>query len=143
VVERIVKSVLLFLAAIVLLVLGRNGVLYGWAMDARQDLLLAQDANLLFRLLDQLLVWIGFYQHQTTLALAVILYAVVEGTEGVGLALRRRWAEYLIVIATGFLIPWEVYEVLNHATLLKVGGLLVNVVVVAYLAWRKRLFVGI
>jgi len=143
VVERIVKSVLLILAAVVLLVLGRNGVLYGWAKDARQNLLLAQDANLLFRLLDQLLVWIGFYQHQTTLALAVILYAVVEGTEGVGLALRRRWAEYLIVIATGFLIPWEVYEVLNHSTLLKVRGLLLNVVVVAYMAWRKRLFVGI
>ena len=47
------------------------------------------------------------------------------------------------MIATGFLIPYEVYEVIRHATLLKVGGLLLNVAVVAYLAWRKKLFVGI
>ena len=112
-------------------------------MDARQDLLLAADANLIFRLLDQALVWIGFYQHMTTLALAIFLYAVVEGTEGVGLALRRRWAEYLIVVATGFLIPYEIYEVFRGATLLKVGGLVLNVLVVVYLAWRKRLFVGL
>ena len=112
-------------------------------MDAQHDLLLAEDANLLFRLLDQLLIWIGFYRHQTTLAVAVIAYALVEGTEGIGLAMRRRWAEYLIVVATGFLIPYEIYEVVNRVTLLRVGGLLLNVAVVAYLAWRKRLFVGI
>jgi hypothetical protein len=28
-------------------------------------------------------------------------------------------------------------------TLLKAGGLALNVVIVVYLAWRKRLFVGI
>jgi uncharacterized membrane protein (DUF2068 family) len=143
VVERIVKSTLLILAAISLIVLGRTGVLYSWAIDARRDLLLAADANLIFRLLDQLLVWVGFYRHQTTLALAIIFYALVEGTEGIGLALRRRWAEYLIVIATGFLIPYEVYEVVNRVTLLRVGGLALNVLIVVYLAWRKRLFVGI
>lgn len=134
---------LLIAAAIGILVLGRTGVLYGWAVDARQDLLLAADANLLYRLLNQVLVWIGFYQHTTVLAVAVIFYAMVEGTEGVGLAMRRRWAEYLIVIATGFLIPYEIYEVVNRVTLLRVGGLALNVVVVVYLAWRKRLFVGI
>jgi len=135
--------VLLIAAAIGILVLGRTGVLYGWAVDSRQDLLLAADANLLYRLLNQVLVWIGFYQHTTVLAVAVIFYALVEGTEGVGLAMRRRWAEYLIVIATGFLIPYEIYEVVNRVTLLRVGGLALNVVVVVYLAWRKRLFVGI
>lgn len=134
---------LLIAAAIGILVLGRTGVLYGWAVDSRQDLLLAADANLLYRLLNQVLVWIGFYQHTTVLAVAVIFYALVEGTEGVGLAMRRRWAEYLIVIATGFLIPYEIYEVVNRVTLLRVGGLALNVVVVVYLAWRKRLFVGI
>jgi uncharacterized membrane protein (DUF2068 family) len=57
--------------------------------------------------------------------------------------MRRRWAEYLTVIATGFLIPYEAYEVVRHITLLKVGALLLNIAVVGYLAYRKRLFVGI
>jgi uncharacterized membrane protein (DUF2068 family) len=135
--------VLLILGAVLLIVLGQTGVLYSWAVDAQHDLLLAADANFLYRLLNRLLVWIGFYQHTTTLAIAVIFYALVELTEGIGLALRRRWAEYLIVVATGFLIPYEVYEVFHRVTLLKAGGLALNVVIVVYLAWRKRLFVGI
>jgi uncharacterized membrane protein (DUF2068 family) len=131
------------LLAIGLIVASRTGILYRWAADAESDLLLAADTNLIFQLLDRLLVYIGFYQHQTVLALAIIAYALVEGAEGVGLALRRRWAEYLIVLATGFLIPYEVWEVVHRVTLLRVGGLALNLAIVAYLAWRKRLFIGI
>ena len=87
--------------------------------------------------------WIGFFNHQTLLAIGLVGYALLEGTEGIGLAMRRRWAEYLTVIATGLLIPYEVYELVNHATLFKAGALLVNVAVVVYLAWRKRLFVDV
>ena len=76
-------------------------------------------------------------------SLGAVAYALVEGTEGVGLAMRRRWAEYLTVIATSVLIPYEAYEVIHHATLFKIGALLVNLAVVGYLAYRKRLFVGI
>jgi uncharacterized membrane protein (DUF2068 family) len=76
-------------------------------------------------------------------AIAAIGYALLEGTEGVGLAMRRRWAEYLTVLATGILIPYEAYEVVHHITLFKVGALLLNVGVVGYLVYRKRLFVGI
>ena len=70
-------------------------------------------------------------------------YALVEGTEGIGLAMRRRWAEYLIVVATGLLIPYEVWEVIHKVTIFRVGGLLLNVAIVVYLAYRKRLFVGL
>ena len=75
--------------------------------------------------------------------LSAIAYAALEATEGVGLAMRRRWAEYLTVIATGILIPYEAYEVIRHPTLFKVGALALNLAVVGYLAYRKRLFVGI
>ena len=57
--------------------------------------------------------------------------------------MRRRWAEYLTVIATGALIPFEAYEVVHKVTLFRVGALLLNLAVVGYLAYRKRLFVGI
>ena len=118
-------------------------MLYSWAQAANRELLLAGDANFIDRLLDRFLVFIGFYNHQSILALVVIAYALIEGIEGVGLALRRRWAEYLIVLATGFLIPYEIYEVFHRVTLLRLGGLLLNLAVVIYLAWRKRLFVGV
>lgn len=123
--------------------LGRTGILYQWAVDANRELLLAADANFIFRLIDRLLVFLGFYQHQTTLGLVLIAYALIEGAEGVGLAMRRRWAEYLIVFATGLLIPYEVWEVVHKVTLFRVGGLALNVAIVAYLAYRKRLFVDL
>jgi uncharacterized membrane protein (DUF2068 family) len=126
-----------------LIVLGRTGILYQWAVDANRELLLAADANFIFRLIDRLLVFLGFYQHQTTLGLVLIAYALIEGAEGVGLAMRRRWAEYLIVFATGLLIPYEVWEVVHKVTLFRVGGLALNVAIVAYLAYRKRLFVDL
>ena len=123
--------------------LGRTGILYQWAVDANQDLLLAADANIVFRLVDRLLVYLGFFQHQTILGLVLIAYALVEGAEGVGLALRRRWAEYMIVFATGLLIPYEVWEVVHKVTLFRVGGLALNIAVVAYLAYKKRLFLDL
>lgn len=123
--------------------LGRTHILYQWAVAANRELLLAADANLIARLFDQLLVYLGFFQHQTTLGLALIAYALVEGAEGVGLAMRRRWAEYLIVFGSGLLIPYEVWEVFHKVTLFRVGGLTLNIAIVAYLAYKKRLFVDL
>ncbi|TME68548.1 MAG: DUF2127 domain-containing protein, partial [Chloroflexi bacterium] len=99
--------------------------------------------NFLVNLLFRVLAYVGAFNHITIIAIAGIVYAALEATEGVGLAMRRRWAEYLTVIATGILIPYEAYEVVIHVTLFKVGALLLNLAVVGYLAYRKRLFVGI
>lgn len=61
-------------------------------------------------------------------------YAALFATEGVGLWRRKHWAEWLTVIATGSLIPIELYEVARHPGALKLGVLLANVVIVIYLA---------
>ena len=53
--------------------------------------------------------------------------------EGIGLLLRRRWAEYLTVVATGLLLPLEVYEIARKPNALRVVVLLANLVIVAYL----------
>ena len=137
------KSTLLILVAVGLIILGRTGFLYQQAVDANRELLLAADTNLVAKLLDRFLVYIGFFKHQTTLGLVLILYALIEGAEGVGLAMRRRWAEYLIVFATGLLIPYEVWEVVHKVTLFRVGSLALNIAIVAYLAYKKRLFVDL
>jgi uncharacterized membrane protein (DUF2068 family) len=77
--------------------------------------------------------------HQlVVIGVASIAYGVLELVEGVGLWKRRRWAEYLTIIATSLLVPLEIYELAHHATLLKVGGLIVNLAIVAYLVHVLR-----
>ena len=70
--------------------------------------------------------------------IAAILYGVLETVEGVGLWLDQLWAEYLTVIATSLLVPLEVYELVRHPSLVKAGGIVVNIAIVAYLGWRLR-----
>jgi len=53
--------------------------------------------------------------------------------EGVALWLRKRWAEWLTVIATSLLVPLELYELVRRATALKTVGLTVNILIVFYL----------
>ena len=143
IVERIVKAIVLIALAVGLLVAGRKGWLAQWADYAQDQLNLRAGHSLITQLLLRLLVYIGNFSHLSVVAIAAIAYALLEGTEGVGLAMRRRWAEYLTVIATSVGIPYEAYEVIHRATLFKVGALLLNLAVVGYLAYRKRLFVGI
>jgi uncharacterized membrane protein (DUF2068 family) len=67
-------------------------------------------------------------------------YAVVEGVEAVGLWLERRWAEYLTAIATAGFLPFEIHELTVRVTVLRIAALVVNVAILVYLVWRKRLF---
>jgi uncharacterized membrane protein (DUF2068 family) len=72
------------------------------------------------------------------LGVASFCYAVVFATEGTGLLLKRRWAEWFTVVVTGSFVPIEVYELAHRPGLGKVAALLLNVAIVAYLAWRLR-----
>jgi uncharacterized membrane protein (DUF2068 family) len=76
--------------------------------------------------------------HLIGAGLAVL--AVLEGAEAVGLWFQMRWAEYLAVIVTAALIPLEVYELTAYVSWFKVMALLVNLAIVAYLLFAKRLF---
>ncbi len=72
--------------------------------------------------------------------IALLAYAVLEGVEGVGLWMGKRWAEYVTFISTALLLPLEIYEIVNRGTALKVIGFIINLAVVIYLLFRKRLF---
>ena len=141
--ERISKAVVLIALGVGVLVAGEQGWLAQWAATAQQQLNLDSDQTIIEQLFFRLLMTVTSFPHLTLLAFGAFAYALLEGTEGIGLAMRRRWAEYLTVIATGLLIPFEAYEVVHKVTLFRVGALLLNVAVVGYLAYRKRLFVGI
>lgn len=77
---------------------------------------------------------------QTALALTAFGYAALMGTEGVGLYMRKTWARWFTIIATGSLIPFELYEIVREVHLLRVVILLLNLVVVVYLHKRKEVF---
>jgi uncharacterized membrane protein (DUF2068 family) len=72
------------------------------------------------------------------LGVGAFLYAGLFTTEGVGLWLGKRWAEYLTVIATGSFVPFEIYELVRRPGLPGVAALVLNLAVVAYLIYHLR-----
>ena len=74
------------------------------------------------------------------LSAGTFIYSAIFLTEGVGLALGKRWAEYLTIISTGSLLPLEIYELAKHATISKVVALVINLAVVVYLVLELRRF---
>jgi uncharacterized membrane protein (DUF2068 family) len=69
----------------------------------------------------------------TLIGAGAIAYGLLEVVEGVGLWLRKRWAEWLTVIATSLLVPFEIYELVQKPSPLKAAGLTVNILIVLYL----------
>jgi uncharacterized membrane protein (DUF2068 family) len=105
---------------------------------------LAQDLNLDVdkHYINLLLSKIGMVK--TTLlvevSIGMFLYGVLSWVEAYGLHKRKRWGEYLTAIATGLLIPLEIYEVVFRPSVVRVAVLILNVVVVYYLIKHKELF---
>jgi len=67
------------------------------------------------------------------LSVGTFFYSALLLTEGVGLLLGKRWAEYFTIIATSSFIPLEIYELTKRVSSPRVVVLLLNVVVVVYL----------
>jgi len=67
-----------------------------------------------------------------------LIYAGLFLVEGIGLWMLKRWAEWVTVIITGSLVPFEAYEIMRRPTAIKIVVLLINLAVVAYLIWRIR-----
>lgn len=65
-------------------------------------------------------------------------YAVLFTIEGIGLWRYRRWAEYITVISTCTLVPFEVFEIWKRTTPERISALAINLVVVGYLIHRLR-----
>jgi uncharacterized membrane protein (DUF2068 family) len=72
------------------------------------------------------------------LSVGTFFYAGLFLTEGIGLALRKRWAEYLTIVSTAALLPLEIYEITKLVTTVRIVLLLINVAVVAYLVIEVR-----
>ena len=72
------------------------------------------------------------------LSAGTFFYSALFLCEGVGLALRKRWAEYLTIISTASLMPIEILEIYKKPSTAKVVLLVVNLAVVVYLVLQLR-----
>jgi len=77
--------------------------------------------------------------HLALLGWAAFFYAALFAAEGIGLFLRKTWAEYLVVIVTGSLLPVEFYELLAKFAWWKLVVVTGNLLIVAYLVHRLLL----
>src|SRR5215472_1518233 len=74
------------------------------------------------------------------IAIGLAAYAVIEVIEGVGLWLVKRWGEYFAMIVTSLGLPYEIYDLSNKVTVLRVVAFVINLGLVLYLVLTKRLF---
>ncbi len=66
------------------------------------------------------------------------IYAGLFLTEGIGLWMLKRWAEWLTIVVTSSLVPVEVWGILRHANVAKVVVLAINLALVGYLVYQVR-----
>ena len=130
---KLVKATLLVVAGIAAIGLLNSDVvrtMTHWAMD------LAADRH--YHVLDMFLVHLVTIDERTLRLLSVgsFIYAALFYTEGFGLFFDKRWAEYLTIVTTAGLIPFELFEIHWHVTPIRVEVLVANVAIVAYLIWR-------
>ena len=74
------------------------------------------------------------------IALGLGAYTVIEVIEGIGLWLVKRWGEYFAMIVTSLGLPYEIYDLTNKVTVLRVVAFVINLALVLYLVLTKRLF---
>src|SRR5262249_61064350 len=101
VVERLVKSAVLVVFATSLLTVGRQGYLQRWAVQAQEQLNLAAGHGAVVRLLQFALGYFARLPHLTVLAVCALLYAALETTQGLGLAMPPPWADHPTGLAAG------------------------------------------
>jgi uncharacterized membrane protein (DUF2068 family) len=101
---------------------------FGWSVNHNKLLGLIHHA---FTLNSRDLTW---------LAIGVTAYAVIEVIEGTGLWLLKRWGEYFAMVATSLFLPYEIWDLTNKVTVLRVVAFVINLALVLYLVLTKRLF---
>jgi uncharacterized membrane protein (DUF2068 family) len=81
----------------------------------------------------------GIHERQLReISAGTFFYASILLTEGVGLLMKKHWAEWFTVISTAVFIPLEVYEIFHRFTWVRVGVFALNVAIVWYLVNRIR-----
>ena len=66
-------------------------------------------------------------------AIVALIYAAVNTVEAVGLWYQKAWATILVVGIVGLTIPVEIYEIIEKASVVKLGIFATNIAMFGYL----------
>ena len=132
---KVVKGVLLLLVGLGLLKLVHADIATLFSL-----LIEGLHLNADSRLIHALVLKVDALQPNSVLLAGLVSlgYAGMLLVEGVGLWLEFTWAAYLTVVSTSLLLPFELYEVIEQVSVLRIGVLLLNMVIVAYLVSQLR-----
>lgn len=72
------------------------------------------------------------------LGIGAFVYAALFLAEGIGLWSLKRWGEWITVLITGSLLPFEIYELSDRLTLPRAAVLVLNAAIVWYLVVRLQ-----
>jgi uncharacterized membrane protein (DUF2068 family) len=141
-IERFLKATVLIGGGIVLLTVSSRASVHEYVQDLQTQLNLSPGRSWWQTLYEKTVVRLGSLSqtNQDVIAVGAMLYGALEAAEGVGLLLRKRWAEYFVLLATAAFLPLEIEEIIRKPTPLKAAALVINLLIIAYLIWRKRLF---
>ncbi len=130
--EKVAKGILLLAVGVGLLFLDLRESWFQAAIFWVNDELMLPHGNVILFVLEKAEEFLLGTRLRALGALALV-YAAVLLIEGVGVWFEKRWAEWLMVIATGSLIPLELYHLIHRPSLVKLAALTINVAIVIYL----------
>ena len=136
---KICKGLLLLAVALGVLGVLRRGAgeeLYRWAESFRVD-----PSNRFMHLVLARILLLSPRQLEE-LDAGTFFYAAIFFSEGLGLAWRKRWAEYFTIVVTCSFVPLEVYELTRRATFSRALVLVLNLAAVVYLVFDLRRAAG-
>jgi len=139
---KIAKGILLLVLGVSLLFLNAQAEWVKNLSDWAGDEILLKHSKVVHYLLNRLqavLAGGGVFRATGFLSL---FYAAVLFTEGIGVYLQKRWAEFLMVFATGALIPLEVRHIYYRPSIAAVIILAANCFIVWFLYRETRAGVG-
>jgi uncharacterized membrane protein (DUF2068 family) len=100
----------------------------------------ARPLGLEHKVVTWLLEWFSGFSATRVHALRMVTlaYAAVFAIEGIGLWMRKRWAEWMTTIITASLIPLELWELFNRPNIGKAAVFIANVAIVVILIRHVR-----
>ena len=135
---KIFKGFLLFVIGFSVLFLNSRPVWLDQISDWTEDQLLLHHTRAVVFLLSKLQEIVSGGGALRATGLLALFYCAVLLTEGIGVYMEKRWAEFLMIFATGALIPLEVRHVwhrlmAHHPIVVPILLLLANCFIVWFL----------
>ena len=133
---KLIKACFVLAAAVtclVLLVTGSSVRLHGFLTTLREHVTAAWSIYLA-----NTVVSVTERRHFVVATSALFLDGISTSVEWYALRRGHAWGEWLVVVATSSLIPFEVVALVRHGHVGRVVLLLINVLVVVYLVRRRQ-----